>query len=81
MRIAGCVVLCVAVVQVGGNPKGPPLRACSNMLLAITAHAHCRLCGAVRGCGAGGRKLQGPAAVRLFQHDPNYYSSYALQVV
>jgi hypothetical protein len=31
MRSAGCVVLCVVVAQVGGNPKGPPLRACSNM--------------------------------------------------
>jgi hypothetical protein len=31
MRITGCVALCVTLAQVGGNPKGPPLRACSNM--------------------------------------------------
>jgi hypothetical protein len=66
MRIVGCVLLCVAVAQVGGNPKGPPRAPVPPF---IAAHAHCRLCDAVCGCGAGGREPQRPAAARMLQRD------------
>ncbi len=50
MCIAGCVLLCISVAQVG-----PRAISCALVPPFIVAHAHCRLCGPVRGCGAGGR--------------------------